>query len=93
MKETGKQIQVKYTTTYGDRMEFKYDSSSETVERYLNDYPVKLADWPLFENPFIKFDEAKRLLTLRAKNKWRALDFLSWRVSERKASLSDDLVK
>jgi hypothetical protein len=91
MRESGNQIRVKYITTYGDRMEFNYDSGLGTVERYLNEYPIAIAEWPLFENPFIKFDESKRLLKLRVKNKWRVLDFLNWTVSEREVSITDEL--
>jgi hypothetical protein len=77
MRQQNTQLKVKYTTVYGDRMEFVYDSSRGTVERFLDDFPVRFTEWPLFENPFVKFDETKRLLTLRVGKKWRGLDFLN----------------
>lgn len=90
-KEENKQIKVKYTTAYGDRMEFVYDGGTNSAERYLNEFPYRYTDWPLFANPFIKYDESKRLLQLRVKNKWRALDFINWTVSERAGSFVDEL--
>jgi hypothetical protein len=39
MQEDGKRLKVKYTTSYGDRMEFEFDPSSGAVERYLNEFP------------------------------------------------------
>jgi hypothetical protein len=92
-KEEGEQVKVKYLTAYGDRMDFRYDGNTGAVDRYLNEFPFKFADWPLFENPFIKYDETKRLLQLRVKNKWRALDFMNWTVSERAASFTEELGK
>jgi hypothetical protein len=92
-RENDKQLKVKYTTSYGDRMEFVYDGSTNSVERYLNEFPFRYTDWPLFANPFIKYDEPKRILQLRVKNKWRALDFMNWTVSERAGSFTEELVK
>jgi hypothetical protein len=92
-KEENQQLKVKYTTSYGDRMEFVYDGNTNSVERYLNELPFRYTDWPLFANPFIKYDESKRILQLRVKNKWRALDFMNWTVSERAGSFTEELVK
>jgi hypothetical protein len=92
-KEENKQIKVKYTTAYGDRLEFVYDGNANAVERYLNELPFRYTEWPLFANPFIKYDESKRLLQLRVKDKWRALDFMNWTVSEREGTFSEELMK
>jgi hypothetical protein len=92
-KEENQQIKVKYTTTYGDRMDFVYDGKTGTVERSLNEFPFKFDNWPIFDNPAIKYDETKRVLQLRDKNKWRALDFKNWTVSERAGSFVDELGK
>jgi len=59
--------------------------------RALNELPFKFDNWPIFDNPHIKYDEAKRLLQVRGKNKWRALDFMNWTVSERAGSFVDEL--
>jgi len=90
-KEENDQVRLKYTSAYGDRMEFAYDGHSETVERYLNEFPFKFDNWPIFDNPYIKYDEAKRVLQIRVKNKWRALDFKNWTVSERVGSYTEEL--
>jgi hypothetical protein len=90
-KEDGRQIKVRYTTAYNDRMEFVYDGGAGAVTRVLNEFPFKFDNWPIFDNPFIKYDESKRLLQLRVKNKWRALDFMNWTVSERAGSFVDEL--
>lgn len=90
-KEDGGLIKVKYTTSYNDRMEFVYDGGTGVVSRLLNEFPVKFDNWPIFDNPFIKYDETKRLLQLRVKNKWRALDFMNWTVSERAGSFVEEL--
>ncbi|MCG3121001.1 MAG: hypothetical protein ALAOOOJD_03929 [bacterium] len=84
-------VKVKYTTAYGDRMEFVYDGNSSTIARLLNDLPFKYDNWPIFDNPYIKYDETKRLLQVRVKNKWRALDFTNWTVSERAGSFTEEL--
>jgi hypothetical protein len=90
-KEENEQVRLKYTTAYGDRMEFGYDGRTETVARFLNEFPFKFDNWPIFDNPHIKYDETKRLLQIRSKNKWRALDFKNWTVSERAGSYTDEL--
>jgi hypothetical protein len=92
-KEENSQVKVKYTTTYGDRMDFAYDGKTGAVERYLNEFPFKFDNWPIFDNPAIKYDETKRVLQLRDKNKWRALDFKNWTVSERAGSFVEELGK
>jgi hypothetical protein len=92
-REENEQIKVKYTTTYGDRMDFVYDGKTGAVERLLNEFPLKFDNWPIFDNPAIKYDEAKRILQLRDKNKWRALDFKNWTVSERTGSFVEELGK
>ncbi|MDZ7291476.1 MAG: hypothetical protein ONB44_20680 [candidate division KSB1 bacterium] len=92
-KAENQQVKVKYTTVYGDRMEFLYDGSTNSAERYLNEFPHRYTAWPLFENPFIKYDENKRRLQVRVKNKWRALDFMNWTVSERAGSFTEELEK
>jgi len=92
-KEENEQVRLKYTTAYGDRLEFTYDGRAETVARFLNDLPFKFDSWPIFDNPYIKYDEAKRVLQIRVKNKWRALDFINWTVSERAGSFTDELGK
>ncbi len=90
-KEENERLRLKYTTAYGDRMEFVYDGRSETVARFLNEFPFKFDNWPIFDNPHIKYDETKRLLQIRVKNKWRALDFKNWTVSERVGSYTEEL--
>ena len=90
-KEDNTQVKVKYTTACGDRMEFVYAGSSETVSRLLNEFPFKFDNWPIFDNPHLKYDETKRLLQVRVKNKWRALDFINWTVSERAGSFTEEL--
>jgi hypothetical protein len=90
-KEDGGQIKVRYTTAYNDRMEFVYDGNPGAVARLLNEFPFKFDNWPIFDNPHIKYDEAKRLLQVRGKKKWRALDFMNWTVSERAGSVVDEL--
>ena len=92
-KEDNELVRLKYTTAYGDRLEFTYDGRAETVARFLNDLPFKFDHWPVFDNPYIKYDEAKRILQIRSKNKWRALDFMNWTVSERSGSFTDELGK
>lgn len=92
-KEENTQVRLQYTTAYGDRMEFTYDGRTETVARFLNELPFKFDNWPVFDNPYIKYDETKRVLQIRAKNKWRALDFIKWTVSERAGSYTDELGK
>jgi hypothetical protein len=93
MQEDGKRLKVKYTTSYGDRMEFAFDPSTGTVERYFNEFPVRFDNWPLFENPFIKYYESKRVLQLRVKKKWRALDFKNWTINERPGSFTEELIQ
>lgn len=92
-KEENELVRLKYTTSYGDRLEFTYDGRTETVTRFLNDLPFKFEHWPVFDNPYIKYDEAKRILQIRSKNNWRALDFMNWTVSERTGSYTDELGK
>ena len=92
-KEDNELVRLKYTTAYGDRLEFTYDGRAETVARFLNDLPFKFEHWPVFDNPYIKYDEAKRILQIRSKNKWRALDFVNWTVSERAGSFTEELGK
>jgi len=92
-KEENEQVRLKYTTAYGDRMEFVYDGRSETVARFLNEFPFKFDNWPIFDNPHIKYDETKRLLQVRGKSKWRALDFMNWTVRERAGSYTEELGK
>jgi len=92
-KEENEPVRLKYTTAYGDRMEFVYDGRAETVARFLNELPFKFDNWPVFDNPYIKYDETRRVLQIRAKNKWRALDFINWTVSERAGSYTEELGK
>jgi hypothetical protein len=92
-KEENNLVKVKYTTIYGDRMEFAFDGNTGAVARFLNEFPFRFDDWPIFDNPFIKYDEAKRILQLRVKNKWRALDFMNWTISERAGSFTEELGK
>jgi len=92
-KEESNRVRVKYTTVYGDRMELAYDSSAGIIERYLNEYPFKFDNWPIFDNPYVKYDESRRVLQLRVKNKWRALDFMNWTISERAGSFTEELGK
>jgi len=91
-KEENHLVKVKYITVYGDRMEFAFNGNG-SIERFLNELPFKYDNWPIFDNPFIKYNESKRVLQLRVKNKWRALDFMNWTVSERAGSFTEELGK
>lgn len=82
---------VKYTTIYGDKMEFAFNSTSGKTVRFLNDVPVAENDCALFDNLMLKHDAGARRLVLRFKNEWLELDFNKWEMTEHISTITEEL--
>ncbi len=85
------QNKIIYSTIYGDKMEFAFNSTTNKVTRFLNDTPLVLDNCPLFDSPILKhYPEAKRMV-LRFKNEWLELDFDKWEVTENISTITEEL--
>lgn len=85
------QNKVKYTTIYGDKMEFAFDAATGKVMRFLNNIPVVESDCALFDNVMLKHDANTRRMVLRFKNEWLEMDFKKWEMTEHISTITEEL--
>lgn len=91
LSNLGLQTKIKYSTIYGDKMEFAFAPATGKTTRYLNNIPVAMSDCALYESPMLKhFSDAKRMV-LRFKNEWLELDLDQWEVTEQISTITEEL--
>ncbi len=95
VSDTGEKIrgvvELSYTSSYGDVFEM-----TSRGERKLNGYPISTtrpAKWPLFDSPFIKADERKKIVLLRSGKLWRQLDFAKWEIRDVDGTFGAELTR
>jgi hypothetical protein len=84
-------VELAYTSSSGDVFEM-----TSRGERKLNGYPMATARtgrWPLFDGPFIKADERKKIVLLRSGKLWRQLDFAKWEIRDVDGTFGAELTK
>ena len=82
---------LKYTSTYGDVMEFAFNPAQGLAERTLNGKPVWERNCKLFDSPLLKHDPETRRVVLRFKNEWLELDCDKWEMREHISTITQEL--
>jgi hypothetical protein len=84
-------LRLKYTTAYGDIMEFAFNPADGRSERILNGTPALEKDCALFDSPLLKhFPDSKRIV-LRFNNEWLELDCEKWEMIENVSTITEEL--
>lgn len=84
-------LKLKYTTIYGDVLEFAFNPANGLAERFLNGKPVVEKDCALFDSPLLKhFPDSKRVV-LRFKNEWLELNCEKWEMQEHINTITEEL--
>ncbi|MGH7496574.1 MAG: hypothetical protein ACREOO_29845 [bacterium] len=84
-------MRIKYTTTYGDVMEFAFHPAKAHTERSLNGTTVLEKDCTLFNSPLLKHAPGSKRIVLRFKNEWLELDCEKWEMIENMSTITEEL--
>jgi len=84
-------LHLKYTTAYGDIMEFTFNPNTGAAERVLNGKPVSDRECVLFSSPLLKHFPERRRVVLRFKNEWLELDCDKWEMHQNISTITEEL--
>ncbi len=71
------EVEATYRNPEGDKLQFTFPD-----RRYLNNSPVHIEDYALFDGPYLQAEVGSQMLTIRYKDMVRVLDFNTLKISE-----------